>query len=92
MKLEKGQLYKLVEFDRGFVVLHKDDELGGRNEVVPLIIADMNTIAEFMVRYNEFRTQGLHWREAFQRALYGAKIVDPGAPIPGAGADQIIKQ
>lgn len=92
MKLEKNQQYKLVEFDRGFVILQKEDELGGRNEVVPLIIADMNTIAEFLVRYNEFRTQGLHWREAFQRALYGAKVVDPGAPEPGVGADRIIKQ
>ena len=83
MILTKTQLYKVVEFDKGIVILHQDDNLGGRNDMVPLIIADMPTICEYLPRYHELRAAGVEWREAHQRALEGAVVVDPGVQMPG---------
>ena len=78
MNIAKGQQYKLVEFDRGFTIIGGSDTLGGRQGVYELIIADMPTILEYLVRYTENRAMGLGMKDSHQRALIGANVIAPG--------------
>lgn len=78
MVITRHAQFKLVEFDRGFTLLHPTDSLGGRKDVAELIIADMPTIATYLIRYAEHRSAGLEIKEAHQRALASAHITSPG--------------
>ena len=82
MRITKLQLYKLVEFDKGFAILHQHDNLGGRQDVVPLIVSGMSTITEYLNRYVEYRARGLGLKESHARALAGANVVESGSLDP----------
>ena len=78
MRMQKGQQFKLVELDNAIVILRPEDNVGRQDARAELIIGDMPTCAEYLVRYQEFRAAGLSIRDAHQRALYGANVVSPG--------------
>lgn len=78
MIMIKAQKFKLIEFDSGIAILHAGDSLRGRKDATELIVADMPTIAEFLIRYQEYRAVGFDLREAHQKALAGAHIISPG--------------
>ena len=78
MQMRRNQLFKLVEIDKGLVIIESTDNVGRGDKQAELIIADMPTMAEYLVRYHEARTQGLGIKQAHDRALHGAHVIETG--------------
>lgn len=78
MIMVKNQKFKVIEFDTGIVILQAVDSLAGRKDAAELIVADMPTIAEYLVRYHEYRAYGFDLRESHSKALSGAAIIASG--------------
>jgi len=75
MKFSNMQLLKVVELADALVICRPQDNVP-KSE--PLIIADMPTVAEYLIRYHEARCKGLPLKEAHKEALKGAKVItDP---------------
>lgn len=77
MKINDIELYKVVEFDSGLIIMRADDSLQ-RKQSIDLIAAPMRGCCEYLIRYTEARAQGKHPRDAHSHALKGAKIIRPG--------------
>lgn len=69
MKIEGEALYKIVEFDKGIIILNALDTMPGRPEAVGLIAGKPSVIGEYLVRYMHARGEGKNIREAHKQAL-----------------------
>ncbi len=72
MNYSKLEVYKVSSTNDCIVIHGKDVKVPKANEH---IIADMPTIAEYLVRYHEHRCRGLPPLEAHDEAMKGAIVV-----------------
>lgn len=74
MKLSNIVSYKVIESEKALVILYASDKLNmpGAQE---LIIADLATCCEFMIRYCEQRSDGKEPLQARELALRGARTL-----------------
>lgn len=75
MKIEGEALYKVVEFEKGIIILNALDTMSDRPEAVGLIAGKPNVIGEYIVRYLHARSKGKDIRAAHQEALGKDAIV-----------------
>lgn len=76
MIFSKLNLYKVVEFDSGIVIIAQQDNLQ-RPGATPLIVGNGDTVAEYLARYMHARESGKDIVTAHSIALAGAKIIGP---------------
>ena len=74
--------YKVVEFDKGLCIIPAIDQLGGRQGITELIIADIATCCEYLIRYTHARAKGHSIPHAHDEALKGAIVVKDFAAKP----------
>jgi hypothetical protein len=77
MNITLGQSYKVVEFDKGVILLDSKDDLK-RPDTWPLIIGNGETCAEYLLRYLRARENGKSIPLAHQQAIVGAQVVAAG--------------
>lgn len=85
MNINGFALYKVVEFDKGIILLNALDSMPGR-QCVELVMADAKTCGEYLARYLHARGEGAAGKtieQAHKEALAGAKVVqrkwEPGS-------------
>jgi len=71
-------LYKVVEFDKGVIILNAVDSMMKRPDAHYLIVADFATCGEYLARYCFERAQGKDVVTAHQAALKGARVIQRG--------------
>lgn len=64
--------YKVIEHEKTLAIIGPTDTITGANN---LIIADMATCCEFLIRYTEHRMRGKEVKAALELALRGANII-----------------
>lgn len=72
MKLSTIVKYKVVEAPKALVILYASDKVPGS---VELVIADLATCCEFLMRYSEARATGNDVEHAKELALRGARMM-----------------
>lgn len=77
MNINPQQLYKVLEFDTGLVIVPQSAHLHMPN-TVGLIVADFATCGEYLARYCSERMSGKDQRAAHKWALRGAKVLKAG--------------
>lgn len=77
MNVKPLALYKVVEFDKGVIILNAVDALK-RPDARYLIVADFATCGEYLARYCHERSQGRDVLTAHQAALRGARVIQRG--------------
>jgi len=79
MLIYDGALYKVVEFDKGILILNALDNMTNRPGATELIVADSKTIGEYLMKYLHARPKaGISIRDAHKQALVGAMVVRKG--------------
>jgi len=82
MEIRELAQYKVVEFDKGILILNALDNMMNRPGAVELIMSDPKTIGEYLLRYLHARSKGaagVSMREAHKQALQGAIVTRKGA-------------
>lgn len=77
MNINPLDLYKVLEFDGGVIIVPQAAHLRMPN-TVGLIVADFATCGEYLARYCSERQAGKDQRTAHQWALRGAKVLKAG--------------
>lgn len=77
MQFSKLLMYKVVEISGALVIMGQHDNVT-RKDAVPLIIADSDTMVEYLLRYIGLREMGKSLQEAHREALKGADITERG--------------
>lgn len=77
MNFSRLLMYKVVEFPQGIIILHQHDELK-RADATSLIVADSETLVEYLARYLHAREAGGDMKTAHKIALKGACIASVG--------------
>jgi hypothetical protein len=70
-------LYKVVEFRNGVIIINALDAMPNRPEAVELIVADIRTCGEYLLRYLHARGDGAaggSMERAHKQALEGAIV------------------
>jgi hypothetical protein len=81
MKLISGGLVKVIEFDKGLIVLHYTDGMMQRPGTTELAVMPVESVGEFLSRYLHARTggpfaaAGKSVEESLKQALEGAVVL-----------------
>ena len=75
MQIIDGAYFKVIEFDKGIVIVNALDGVN-RTEARELIVANARSIGEYLLRYLHARANGKTQSEAHQQAIKDAVVVD----------------
>lgn len=76
MKLEKTALYKLIEFDKGLLIVNAIDSMMDRPGTRELIISTPGGIAEYMQHFIHAKANGRNTSEAHEQAMRSSKLFE----------------
>jgi hypothetical protein len=73
-----GAIYKVVEFNKGIIVLNGLDNMMQRPDAIELVVADGQTCGEYLMKYLYLRCRGaagVDRKIAHEEALQGLIVI-----------------
>lgn len=74
MRISRIAFYKVIEFDKGILILDSNEKMMNRPDALELVTGDIKGIVEYLPRYLHARQFTDDVRNAHRQALRGAGV------------------